>query len=181
MKPGVGRRKRAGRAAKKFCGWIATAALCAGWIANPLWAGETASTPDISAPLPDIVSRGFDLYAQAGAEAALRAWVAGGPLDSADFVASQAAGLHRIETFFGKYQGFESIRTQSVTPGIRAVYTVLHFEKGPAFCYMLCYQTGSGGWVISDFDGSTSPRKILPEYGPAGFGSEAVPPVGPVA
>jgi hypothetical protein len=115
--------------------------------------------------LPDVVMQGMAQYAHAGAEAALQTWVAGGPLETEEYVQSQARGLHRIEAFFGKYQGYETIRVSEITPRIRAVYLVMNFEKGPAFCYMLCYQTQSGKWVVSDFDGSTSPRRILPEYG----------------
>jgi hypothetical protein len=118
-----------------------------------------------AADCPDVVSRGFEAYARAGAEAALQAWVADGPLQSDEFVASQAGGLHRIEAFYGKYQSYDQIRVQAITPRLRAVYLTMYFEKGPAFCYMLCYQTAGGKWVVSDFDGSTSPRRILPEYG----------------
>lgn len=114
---------------------------------------------------PDVVSQGFEAYARVGAEAALQAWVADGPLQSDEFIASQAGGLHRIEAFYGKYQSYDLIRVQAITPRLRAVYVTMYFEKGPAFCYMLCYQTAAGRWVVSDFDGSTSPRRILPEYG----------------
>ncbi len=80
-------------------------------------------------------------------------------------MASQASGLKRIEAFYGAYQGYDLIRSQEITPRLKAVYLTMYFEKGPAFCYLLCYQTASGGWVVGDFDGSTSPRRILPEFG----------------
>lgn len=115
--------------------------------------------------VPDVVTRGLEGYLRGGAEAALETWVAGGPLQSDEFVAAQAAGLHRIENFYGKYQGYEPIRVLQIAPRLKTVYLAMYFEKGAAFCYLLCYQTEEGRWVVSDFDGSTSPRKILPEYG----------------
>jgi len=124
-----------------------------------------AFAADVTDVLPDVVMRGLAGYAKDGAEAAVRAWVAGGPLESDEFVASQAAGLRRIEEFYGVYQGYDLIRAQEITPRLKAVYLTMYFEKGPAFCYLLCYQTASGGWVVGDFDGSTTPRRILPEFG----------------
>lgn len=115
--------------------------------------------------VPDIIGRGLQAYAEDGAEAAIRAWVAGGPLDTDEFAMTQASGLRRIESFYGKYQAAEHIRTSEITPRLRAVYLTLYFEKGAAFCYLLCYRTSVGDWVVGDFDGSTSPRRILPEFG----------------
>lgn len=115
--------------------------------------------------MPDVVMRGLEAYGRTGAEAAVAAWVAGGPLQSDEFVAAQAGGLHQIENFYGAYQDYEPIRVLQITPRLKTVYLAMHFEKGAAFCYLLCYQTSGGQWVVSDFDGSTSPRKILPEYG----------------
>ena len=150
--------------ASVFAGAVfAVSAVCS-W-AGPQQQPSGSVAADAALSLPEVVTRGFEQYARSGAEAALQAWVAGGPLQSDEFVSSQAGGLHRIEVFFGKYQGYDLIRVSPVTARLKAVYTVLNFEKGPAFCYMLCYQTSGGGWVVSDFDGSTSPRRILPEYG----------------
>lgn len=131
---------------------------------NSSHSNSTNAAAELSG-LPDVVARGLEGYARGGAEAALAAWVAGGPLQSDDFVAAQAGGLHRIENFYGKYQGYEPIRVLQIAPRLKTVYLAMYFEKGAAFCYLLCYQTKDGQWVVSDFDGSTSPRKILPEYG----------------
>jgi hypothetical protein len=135
------------------------------FIAASLTVSVPVSAADLKDVLPDVVARGLAGYAKDGAEAAVRAWVAGGPLESDEFVVSQASGLKRIETFYGAYQGYDLIRSQEITPRLKAVYLTMYFEKGPAFCYLLCYQTASGGWAVSDFDGSTSPRRILPEFG----------------
>lgn len=117
--------------------------------------------------LPPVVLSGFEAYTRDGAEAAMRAWVAGGPLESDEFVSAQAGGLRRIENFYGKYQGYEPIRVQAISPRLKVAYVSMYFEKGPAFCYLLCFLTPSGAWVVSDFDGSTTPRRILPEFGAA--------------
>ncbi len=130
----------------------------------------TVSAPVVSAEvpagdLPEVVMQGLEGYMRADAETALKAWVAGGPLDSDEFVAAQASGLHRIEEFYGKYKGYEPIRVAAITPRLKAVYLAMYFEKGAAFCYMLCFKSDGGRWIVSDFDGSTTPRRILPEYG----------------
>jgi hypothetical protein len=137
--------------------------LAVGVLFAPL-AADAADKPQ-PIQIPDIIGAGLERYMAEGAEAAIRAWVAGGPLESEEFVQLQSSGLHRIEDFYGKFEGSDLIRAQELTPRLRAVYLTLYFEKGSAFCYLLCYQTASGSWVVSDFDGSNSPRRILPEYG----------------
>lgn len=138
--------------------------MLAAWLAAGALALPAAGA-EPTADLPEVVLKGLEGYARADAETALRAWVDGGPLDSDEFVAAQASGLHRIEAFYGKYKGYEPIRVQAITPRLKAVYLAMYFEKGAAFCYLLCFKADGSRWVVSDFDGSTSPRRILPEYG----------------
>lgn len=139
--------------------------LVLGTIAVGACAPLSAAPSEVDAQAPEVVGRGLAAYADEGADAAIRAWIAGGPLDTPEFAAVQASGLRRIESFYGRYQAAELIRAEDITPRLKAVYIALYFERGPAFCYMLCYQTATGDWVVGDFDGSTSPRRILPEYG----------------
>lgn len=147
--------------------WMGVAGFLAAGVVLLFSCAAAAAEKPVRIPVPDIVGAGLERYMAEGAEAAIRAWVAGGPLESDEFVALQSSGLHRIEDFYGKFEGSDLIRIQELTPRLRAVYLTLYFEKGSAFCYLLCYQTTSGAWVVSDFDGSNSPRRILPEYGAA--------------
>lgn len=122
-------------------------------------AGGTAraAEPDV----PAVLSSGFAAYKQDGAAAAIDAWLAGSPLAGDKAAQSQAAALLGVEAYFGKFQGWDVIRSYRISPSSTLTFTEARFEKGVAFMRFLTFQTG-GKESVTQFFFHTQPEQILP-------------------
>jgi len=111
--------------------------------------------------IPKIVLSGLDAYKAEGADAAMKAWIKGSPLDGSKDALSQANVLRQIQDYYGSYKTFDLIHTRNLSPIIKVVYLALNYEKGPLFAKFVVYQTEQG-WILTTFTFNTKEELILP-------------------
>ncbi len=115
----------------------------------------------VAADLPDSIIQGMTVYQDLGAEAAIKAWLSGSPMEGDKDALAQADILKQIEGFYGKFTGYESIKEVDITSTSRLQYIQINYEKGPLFTYFLTYKKGEE-WVIVNFKFHTEPGTIFP-------------------
>jgi hypothetical protein len=123
-----------------------------------------ASSPQL-AEVPKIIQFGLDTYKSEGPEAAVRAWVKGGPFEGSKDSFSQISVLRQIQQSYGSYSGFEVIRIQDVSASVRLIYLTLNFEKGPVFGRFVVYRSQQGS-VLTAINFSAKPEEIVPNLVP---------------
>lgn len=121
-----------------------------------------AATPG-SAPMPPIILSGADAYKAEGAEAAVKAWLKGSPLEHQKDALRQAQGMEVFEEYYGKFVGVHLIVQRNLTETTKVVFVTLDFEKGPVFCKFLLYKIDKD-WVVISFLFNTKDTEILPQW-----------------
>jgi hypothetical protein len=120
-------------------------------------AAQSHPTDDI----PKIILTGLDAYKAEGAEAAIAAWIKGGPIDGSKDALTQANTLRQVQDYYGSYKTFDVIHTRIITPNTHIIYMTLNYEKGPLFTKFVAYQTAQG-WILTSFTFNTKEDVILP-------------------
>lgn len=123
--------------------------------------GQHRTAAQESGEVPKIILSGFDAYKAEGPDAALKAWVKGGPVDGSKDALSQANVLRQVQDYYGTYKAFDLIRVRTLTPTTRILYFVIDFEKGPLFAKFIAYRTDQG-WIITYFTFNTKDEIIIP-------------------
>ena len=98
------------------------------------------ASQSVSEEIPKIVQFGLETYKSEGPEAAVKAWLKGGPIEGnrdAANILRQAQGL------YGSYRGCEVIHMQDISASVRVVYLTLNFERGPVFSRFIVYHSES--------------------------------------
>jgi hypothetical protein len=127
-------------------------------------ASQTATPNNTAAGAvaPPIVIAGFDAYKSKGPEDAVRTWIKGAGIDGSKEALSQSNNLRQIEDYYGKYQNFEVVKVQTISPKTQAVYVVMDYEKGPVFAKFMVYRTDQG-WVLAYFTFNTKEELVFPQ------------------
>lgn len=123
-----------------------------------------APNPQLS-EVPKIVQFGLDTYKSEGPEAAVRAWVKGGPFEGSKDLFSQITSLRQIQQSYGSYTAFEVIRIQDISASVRVIYLTLNLEKGPVFGRFIVYRSQQGS-VLTAINFSAKPEEIVPNLAP---------------
>jgi len=111
---------------------------------------------------PPVVAKGFLAFQKNGPLAALDAWLAGSARETDDDFQDQvAARMNRIQGFFGRTVGFETIRVVNLSPSTQRVYAAVKFEKGVAWMSFDCFKPDKE-WIITRFDFQTNANIVLP-------------------
>lgn len=93
--------------------------------------------------IPPIIFEGLHQLADQKPEDAERAWFRGSPHES-----QPASGeLRSLLDTCGKFQGFDLINVQDLTPRLRIIYLALNFEKQPKIVKFVVYKT-LDGWIL---------------------------------
>jgi hypothetical protein len=122
------------------------------------WHPAVAQTGDV----PPIVTKGFDAYRENGAAAAVDAWFVGSPAAAQPTSKGNVVqSLANIESSYGRYAGYDVLRTVAIGPHIRRVYVILLYDRGPVYAYFDCYQASSG-WEIPFMQMNTKAADVLP-------------------
>lgn len=112
--------------------------------------------------LPAVILNGLTAYKKSGPEAAIKAWIKGGPMEKKEKESLQyGASFKAIEEYYGSYQAHHLISTKEITPVSRFIILSMDFERGPVFARFLAYK-GEKGWLLVSFDFNTKPEIILP-------------------
>lgn len=111
--------------------------------------------------IPSVVLSGLKAYQADGAEAALKTWLVGSPMEGENVALSQANIFRQAETLYGKYVGFHLIKVVDLTPSTKLVYLQINYQEGPFFTNFVCYKTESG-WIIPTLTFHTEAEKVIP-------------------
>jgi hypothetical protein len=116
-----------------------------------------ASQP-VSEEIPKIVQFGLETYKSEGPEAAVKAWLKGGPIEGNRDAANI---LRQAQGAYGSYRGYEVIHMQDISASVRVVYLTLNFERGPVFSRFIVYRSDQGA-MITALNVSVKPEDIVP-------------------
>ncbi len=109
-----------------------------------------------------IIERGLTAYKDAGAKAAVEAWIQGSALEGSKEALSQANNLRQIEDFYGKYDSFNIIKTNEITKKVTIVTLVINYQNGPLFARFDTFKNHNNQWVVATFDFHTNITQIMP-------------------
>lgn len=99
--------------------------------------------------IPKIIQFGLETYKSEGPEAAIKAWLKGGPYDGNRDVIGQASILRQAQGVYGAYRGFEVIGMQNISASVRVVNLTLNFDRGPVFSRFVVYRTDQGAMITA--------------------------------
>ncbi len=136
-------------------GFIATVLIVAMAIASSATLGLCAD-----AQLPSIVLDGLSAYRTGGPDAAVRSWIKGSAVENSPEAQSQGNVFRQVESMYGKFIGYDTIKTKELTKSCTLVYLTLNYERGPLFALFVCYHA-MDKWIISSFNFHTKPEQIL--------------------
>lgn len=111
--------------------------------------------------LPKIVQFGLETYKSEGPEAAIKAWLKGGPYDGNKDIISQASVLRQAQGLYGTYRGYEVMHEQDVSASVRVFYLSLNFDRGPVFSRFIVFRSEQGA-MITALNFSAKPEDIIP-------------------
>jgi hypothetical protein len=112
--------------------------------------------------IPKIIQFGLETYKSEGPEAAVKAWVKGGPYDgNRDVATGQASILRQAQSLYGTYRGYEVISMQDISSSVRVIYLTLNFERGPVFSRFIVYRSEQGA-MLTALNFSVKPEDIVP-------------------
>ena len=112
--------------------------------------------------MPAVILDGLAAYKKSGPEAAIKAWIKGGPMEKKEKESLQyGASFKEIEKYYGSYQTHHMIKTKEISPSSRFIILSMDFERGPVFARFLAYK-GEKDWILVSFDFNTKPEAIIP-------------------
>lgn len=139
-----------------------------------LMEGSQTSGVESKQSLPRVIEEGLNAYASGGAEAAVAAWLKGGPGEGERVAEAEADKFKRMERFFGRYKSYESIDTKDIGKSSKVIYLALNFERGAIFASFIVYKTDKD-WVVTGWDTNTKPQLIFPWLMPSPKSSTVQP------
>lgn len=110
----------------------------------------------------DIIVNGFNEYRLKRVESAIKEWTDNGPLEAGGKTRKQKKELSKIKDSFGKYYGFIFEREYEITEKSKIYFISIDHEKGSAFA-MFTLSKPAKEWLVTEFDFSGDPGKILPD------------------
>lgn len=108
----------------------------------PTCAQAPASRHQNFGEIPPIILEGLHQLADQKPEDAEKAWFRGSTFEGQPF----SGNLRLLFQSNGKYQNFDPVSIQDLTPRLRVIYLALNFEKQPAIVKFVVYRT-LDGWV----------------------------------
>ncbi|MDB6030158.1 MAG: hypothetical protein JWM16_496 [Verrucomicrobiales bacterium] len=132
------------------------------WAIVCLWLFIGVSSKADSYPLPDIIKKGFALYAKGGGAPTVEAWRQGGGADLERHLSYQTQGLKQLATPLGNYKTFEVVESKGIGSRSRIYYISIQFERGAIFSSFLVYNTSGTDWVIQRVLFNNAPESIMP-------------------
>ncbi len=104
------------------------------------------------------LDRGYQAWIDAGATAAVTAWIADSPISNADDLIPV---MSRFEAQYGKIRGYEVIRDVKIGQSLRRIYVMALHDIAPTFAYYDCYRTGNR-WTVTNIRLNSDGEQILP-------------------
>lgn len=118
--------------------------------------------PANASELPEVIINGIEAYHTQGPQAAIKAWIKGGPLEGSQEVLKQVLVLRKIQLLCGAIKGHHLLDRAVLSPTAHIYYIQLDFGTCPMFGSFLAYKVKQD-WVLVQFKFNTKPEEILPE------------------
>ncbi len=99
-----------------------------------------------TAIIPPYVSRGLQVYADEGYEAAVHVWLADSPYKNATTLASNIAFFKNIEKLAGNYQSYDILMTKQ-TISSNVVYVRMNYARLPGYVLFTSLKRDND-WVL---------------------------------
>ncbi|MBN1397603.1 MAG: hypothetical protein JXA06_06195 [Bacteroidetes bacterium] len=112
---------------------------------------------------PKIVSDGFEVYRIKGVDSAMALWTSSW---SKEYITSKDQLINDFyanEKNFGKFNGYDIIKTVSVGKKYRYCYITLLYEKQPVFAVFNLYQNSIDKWIVLSITWNTDIKEIFPK------------------
>lgn len=106
-------------------------------------AQTSGSNEPAAAKVPPIIFEGLHQLADQKPEDAEKAWFRGSPSEGQPI----SGDLRAILETCGKFQNFDVVTVQDLTPRLRIIYLALNFEKQPKIVKFFVYKT-LDGWIL---------------------------------
>ena len=120
-----------------------------------------SGTSDTS--VPEVISQGFEMYQRKGAEDAINTWGASWSEEYAHSKTVLRNSLLENEKSFGKFTGYEVVRTVAIGKSFRHHYITLRYETSPVFALFTTYLDSKGNWVVLYIGWNSEMKEIYPE------------------
>ena len=114
--------------------------------------GPSLSYPQAPVPnerfadrIPPILFEGLRQLANQNPEEAVKSWFHGSQMEG-----HSDPGLRQMLEHYGKYENFDPVSVQDLTPRLRVLYLALNFEKEPIIVKFVVYKTPDG-WILLNY------------------------------
>jgi len=104
------------------------------------------------------LDQGYQAWIDAGATAAVTAWIADSPITNGDDLIPV---MGRFEAQHGKIRGYEVIRDVKIGQSLRRIYVMALHDIAPTFACFDCYRT-SDRWTVMNIRLNADGAQILP-------------------
>ncbi len=111
--------------------------------------------------LPKFVVSALDEYKNTNADNFIAALVKGSALENDKNALSQSNIIKQIESFYGKYESSEHIKTVKVSKSTSLIFFVMNYEYGPLFTKATVFKKNNKAFV-SNFKFHTEIEMIIP-------------------
>lgn len=127
-----------------------------------LLAAATSSFAKPDDSIPPAVAKGLQAYEKDGFAAAIDIWIKNSVMDGNAAAKGQMLQISEVERYYGKYEGYQLVRTSLLTPRTRRFYFALYYEKSPLWVFFDVYERKTGEFTISEMLFNTKASLILP-------------------
>ncbi len=110
---------------------------------------------------PPVVIAGLDAYRTNGLKGAYEIWSKGSLENDKGSRDMVLTGLGQVESAYGKMTGYDIVKTVPIGSVVKRVYLVVHYERGPVYAYMDCYNTAEK-WLVTDLLFHTKANLVFP-------------------
>jgi hypothetical protein len=118
------------------------------------------SSSEETIQLPKILIDALSSYEQNGADSLMPMLLKGSALADDKTALSQSNNIKQIETFYGKYLGYEPSRVVKLCNSTSIYYYVMNYEYGPLFGMTIIYNSPKKGSIVTTYNFHTKPENI---------------------
>jgi len=112
--------------------------------------------------IPPILKAGFEKYQKEGPKAAIEAWTRGSALEGSKEALAQANSFRQIEDFYGKYVGYDLVKTNRISDSSSIYLIDIRYEKGDLFSKFFTYEKPDGQLAVTTFKFHTNAEAVWP-------------------
>ncbi|WP_133406759.1 hypothetical protein [Parashewanella tropica] len=117
-----------------------------------------------ASPIPNSLAAGFKAYSSDGPRSAIQSWVKGGAMENNLDALSQANRFRQIEDYYGKYQGFEIVKSNKISSKSSVYLVTINYKKGILYSKFFTYRNNKNKEIVTSFKFHTEAEMVWPKY-----------------